>query len=189
MKKGEIMKEIYAYHVVTDRPVQLGQHIVFDENNHNGVYKRVQDKLNIVNDIYKQPSKYDEDNLEHHTAVALRELALEEVRKKKYPTYPSRMACLYVSNNLEEAEKWSELFIDWGRPTYQIVKLKIHGNCFIGDANNCFDGLLEKKENLILAEGYWENKPNEYDEEPIIEMLVDGDIEIIEIVKEINANI
>ena len=122
---------------------------------------------------------------EHHTAVALRELALEEVRQKKYPEYPSRMGCLYVSNHYEEAKKWSELFIEWGRPTYQIVKVKIDGNRFIGDANNCFDASLNKEENLALAERYWKNLPNLNGETPIVEILVDGDIEVIEIVEEI----
>ena len=41
---------MYAYHVVTDRPIN--------------------------------PSQYDVEALEHHTSVALRELALEEVRLK-----------------------------------------------------------------------------------------------------------
>lgn len=81
------------------------------------------------------------------------------------------------------------LFVEWGRPTYSIVKLKVRGNCFYGDANNCFDGRLEKKENLLLAEHYWENRPNANNETPIVEILVNGDIEVIEIVEEINANL
>lgn len=36
------------YHVVTDKPMYLGQHINFNENNHNGVYDRVMDKLDVV---------------------------------------------------------------------------------------------------------------------------------------------
>lgn len=51
-------------------------------------------------------------------------LALEKVRVYKYPNYPSRMACLYVSKTLKEAEKWFDYFISLGRPTFQIVKLK-----------------------------------------------------------------
>lgn len=27
-----------VYHVVTDRPMYVGQHIVFDEEHHSGVY-------------------------------------------------------------------------------------------------------------------------------------------------------
>lgn len=93
---------MYAYHVVTEKPMYIGQQIIFDDNHHNGVFQRVYDKINIVNDIYANPSKYNAETLEHHTSVALRELALEEVRQKKYPQYPSRMSCLYVSGHLKK---------------------------------------------------------------------------------------
>lgn len=46
------MSIFYAFHVVTEHRMHLGQHIIFDENHHNGVYKRVMDKLPVVNDIY-----------------------------------------------------------------------------------------------------------------------------------------
>ena len=74
---------MYVYHVVTDRPMYVGQEIIFDENHHSGVYQRVYEKIDIVNKIYANPSEYNADDLEHHTSVALRELALEEVRQKK----------------------------------------------------------------------------------------------------------
>lgn len=178
-----------AYHVVTDRPMYAGQKIVFDEANHSGVYQRVQDKLEIVKDIYANPDKFDADTLEHHTSVALRELALEEVRWEKYPQYPSRMGCLYVSATLQEAENWGKFFAEIGRPTYCIVKLEIDGNCFVGDAAKCFRGQLSREENLRLAQRYWENKKEAEDEPPVTEMLVDGQITVVEIVKEINANL
>lgn len=180
---------IYAYHVVTDRPMQAGQRILFDETHHSGVYQRVQEKMDIVRDVYAHPEKYQAEKLEHHTSVALRELALEEVRREKYPDYPSRMSCLYVSGTLEEAEKWAAFFAKIGRPTYHIVRLSIDGRCFIGDATKCFDGRLSHQENLRLAERYWRNEPDEQGEPPVCEMLVDGEITVLEIVKEINANI
>lgn len=173
--------EKYFYHVVTEKPMYVGQHIVFDENHHNGVWQRVNEKIDIVCDIYNNPKKYKDIELEHHTSVALRELALEQVRVEKYPNYPSRMACLYVSKTLEEAEKWFDYFVSLGRPTFQIVKLQVNGNMFYGDAENGFDGKLSEKENLILAEKYWKNE--DFNESSIIEMLVDGDIEVVEIVK------
>lgn len=89
---------MYAYHVVTDRPMHVG-------------------------------------TLEHHTSVELRKLALEEVRQKKYPHYPSGMGCLYVSKTFEEADNWGKFFAQIGRPTYHIVKLEIEGNCFVGDVS------------------------------------------------------
>lgn len=178
-----------AYHVVTDRPMHVGQQIIFDEKHHSGVYQRVYDKIDAVNEIYENPEKYDAEQLEHHTSVALRELALEEVRQKKYPHYPSRMGCLYVSKTFEEAEKWGDYFAKIGRPTYHIVKLEISGNCFVGDASRCFRGQLKKEENLRLAEVYWKSNADTNNQRTVYEMLVDGDITVLEIVKEINANI
>ena len=178
-----------AYHVVTDRPMHAGQQIVFDDTHHSGVYQRVHDKLDAVQAIYASPDAYDADSLEHHTSVALRELALEEVRQQKYPMYPSRMSCLYVSETLEEAEKWGEFFARIGRPTYHIVLLDIKGRCFTGDATKCFRGQTNKQENLRLAEQYWENCPTKSGGRPVKEILVDGQITVLEIVKEINTNI
>ncbi len=184
------MKEankIVAFHVVTDKTMVVGQTIQFDETHHSGVYQRVMDKLAIVKDIYANPCKFDTQQLDHHTLVALRELALEEVRRKRYPMYPSRMSCLYVSKTFEEAESWGKYFAELGRPTYSIVRLEVNGNCFIGDATKCFDGTTNKEENLRLAELYWENLRS--DEPTIEEMLVDGTITVVEVLKEINANI
>lgn len=178
------MKEIYAYHVVTEKPMKIGQHIIFDESHRSGVYERVMEKLSAVHDIYEHPQKYDTKSLEHHTKVALRELSLEEVRQKEYPHLPSRMSCLYVSESAKEAEQWARLFADLGREVFSIVKLKCCGRIFEGNANNCFDATLSKEENLKLAKQYWENLPNIKNEPPIKEILIDGDIEVIEIIKE-----
>lgn len=35
------MSKIYAYHVITEKTIIKGQHILFDKTYHNGVYKRV----------------------------------------------------------------------------------------------------------------------------------------------------
>ena len=181
------MEPITAYHVVTDRPMTVGQHIIFDATHHSGVYARVIALADTAADVYVHPENYPLP-LEHHLDVALRELAMEEVRREKYPQYPSRMACLYVSRELEESHRWGEFFARIGRPTYAIVELKITGRVFVGNACNCFDGTPDKAENLAKAERYWENQPNTEDGE-IWEMLADGDIEVVRIVKEINANL
>lgn len=178
-----------AFHVVTERPMHVGQEIIFDEQHHSGVYQRVQSKLDLVRQIYANPAFYQEQELEHHTAVALRELALEEVRQQKFSQYPSRMSCLYVSETLEEAEKWGTFFAKIGRPTYAIVKLNIEGNVFAGDATKCFRGQPDRLRNLQLAEIYWENNPNPSGAAAVREMLVDGKITVLEIVKEINTNL
>lgn len=128
------MSRIYAYHVVTEKPMIKGQHILLGKTYHNGVYKRVFEKLDIVKEIYSQPERFNVEKLDHHARVALRELALEKARTQICPNAPSRMGCLYVSETLQESEEWAKSFIHWGRSTYSIVKLKIDGNVFIGDA-------------------------------------------------------
>ena len=181
------MKKVY-YHVVVERPLKLGQEIIFDDNYHSGVYERVYALKDKVDEIYANPRKYRNVELDHHLKVAFRELAMEEIRKQKYPEYPSRLASLYVSNNLEEAEKWYDKFIEWGRPTFSIVKVEVDGNAYVGDAWNCFDGTINKERNLKLAENYWSLEKNNIGKEPIIEVLVNGKIKVIEIVKENRKN-
>lgn len=178
---------MFAYHVVTERPMTVGQQIAFDEHHHSGVYQRVMEREALVRDVYAHPEKYPLP-LEHHLDVALRELAMEQVRQEKFPAYPSRMASLYVSQTLEEAKRWAEFFTRIGRPTFAIVKLRVEGRCFVGDACNCFDGTPDLAANLAKAEHYWCNLPND-EGEPIHEMLVDGVITVEEIIEEINANL
>jgi len=180
---------MFVYHVVTERPMFVGQQIIFDETHHSGVRRRVYEKYDLVSNIYAHPEKYDDDTLEHHTAVALRELAMEQVRAERYPQYPSRLSCLYVSAELEEAENWAKYFAELGRPTYHIVKLKAEGRFFVGDAAKCFRGCKDKNENLRLAEEYWSRPPGEGEQNVIRELLVDGKLTVTEIVKEINANL
>ena len=179
------MQEWIAYHAVTDRPMTPGQRIVFDENHHSGVYARVMARAREAQDCYAHPRQ----ELDHHLMVALRELALEEVRQKEFLDRPSRLACLYVAETREEAEKWAGLFAEWGRPTYHVVKLRIRGRLFAADARNCFDATCHREENFRLARRYWENRPNAQNQPPIIEYLADGETEALEIVKELGKNI
>ncbi len=180
---------MFFYHVVSDKPKQVGQYFVLDEKHPNGVYDRVYAQMSTVEDIYRNPEKYRGVELPYNVGVALRELALEKVRKEKFPQYPSRMAALYVSKTYEEAERWGEYFARIGRLTYCVAKIEVSGNCYYGDAYKCFDGTISEEENLRLAEIYWLNGPNEDGHEPITEVLVNGDIKVVEILKEINANV
>lgn len=187
--KAEEADEKIFYHVISDIPKQAGQHILLDEEHPNGVHRRVYAELEMVRDIYAHPDQYDEKNLSHTVSVALRELALEKVRKEKYPQYPSRMASLYVSRSFKEAEQWADYFASLGRPVYGIAKIRVNGGCYEGDAYKCFDGSVYEEENLRRAEIYWQNGPNSDGREKIVEILAGGDIEVVEIVREMNANI
>ena len=113
----------------------------------------------------------------------MREFALEDVRESEFSNYPSRLSCLYVSKTLKEAEFWYNLFIDLGRPTFQIVKVEVDGKEFTGDAWNVFEGTTDIDNNKELAKRYWLNLDNNQGKEPILETIVDGKIKVIEIVK------
>lgn len=57
------MNEKYFYHVVTNKPMYVGQKISFTEENQSGVYKRVMEKEDIVKDIYLHPENYKQEDL------------------------------------------------------------------------------------------------------------------------------
>lgn len=183
------MEEQFFYHVISDVPKRAGEHLIMDEEHPNRVYMRVQEHKETIEDIEKNPEKYKDAELSYPLQVAIRELALEKVREEKYPQYPSRMASLYVSKSFKEAEQWGDYFAKLGRPTYGIAKIKVNGRVYEGDAYKCFDGCIDETENLKMAETYWRNEENEDGHRSIVEILADGDIEFVEIVKEINANI
>lgn len=176
------MNEKHFYHVVTNKPMYVGQKISFTEENQSGVYKRVMEKEDIVKDIYLHPENYKQEDLEHHTKVALRELAMEEIRQQKYPNYPSRIKSLYVSTDLEDSYMWANSFIKKGRVVYQIVKLKTNGNSFTGNAYNCFEGTTSKEHNLKESYAYWDNIIKN-ENEIIYETIIDGEIEVVEIIE------
>ena len=70
---------MFFYHVVSDVPKRVGQQFVLDEKHPNGVYERVHAQMNIVEDIYNNPEKYEGTQLSHDVDVALREMALSDV--------------------------------------------------------------------------------------------------------------
>ena len=74
------------YHDVTEKPMSLGDKIIFDAKHHSGVYNRVYNLKNQVEDIYANPDKYKNIKLDHHLKVALRELAMEDVEKRNIPS-------------------------------------------------------------------------------------------------------
>lgn len=172
----------YVYHTVTERPMIIGQTIIFDDENHNGVYNRVMTCMRMLDGekVEGDVAEHIKSNFDYCKAVALRELALEKVRKEEYSGYPSRMACLYTSRDLEEAEKWADYFQKAGRKLFSIVKLRIDGNIFDGDACNCFSGTEIEAENIEKARRYWSMEV--LNERPIIETLVSGKIFVEEII-------
>lgn len=173
----------YVYHVVTERPMNVGQKIIFDNYHHNGVYNRVTTFMKITKgeDVQGSLANLIKADMAKWAKVAYREIAMEKVRSEEFPYYPSRLACLYTSRNLEEARSWAKFFTKIGRKVYSIVELKVNGNIFDGDACKCFDGTQDEEENCVLARRYWMN--DIANENPVIETLVDGEIIVNKIIE------
>lgn len=115
------------------------------------------------------------------TMRSVRETIVEMVRLQKYPDYPSRLSCLYAAKTYEDILKWKRIFDSYNRNVLQIVKLKVEGSCFEGNGNllpnnGCIPFSLKMKQ----AEDYWENR----EENELPELLVNGKIEVAEIIEE-----
>src|SRR5690606_11934461 len=138
--------------------------IIFDKNHHNGVYHRIMACKRLLDghNPYDDLSRFIHSNLEYWKVRTYRELAMEKVRLAKYPNYPSRMACLYTTRTYKDAEMWAKSCKGSGREVFQIVKLRVDGHVFDGDAYNVFDGTCNEEENERKADHYWSNHLNDF---------------------------
>lgn len=193
--------EMYVYHIVTRKKMNLGQIINFDKNQNNTLYhfffereqlnSKGEDFIQILHGHYTNESlNLNKENAEvaikyiGQTIRAIREVIVEMVRLQEYPEYPSRLSCLYAAKSYEDALKWKELFDSYNRQVLQIVKLRVIGNSFEGDGN-----LLPKEDGVPFsqkieqAREYW--KGNVKNELP--ELLINGKIEVVEIIDDFLA--
>ncbi|WP_285846989.1 DUF2441 domain-containing protein [Sporosarcina luteola] len=176
--------------------MELGQIINFGDNQQNTLYRfflekeqlnsKGEDSLRILQDHHTSDglhlNKEDAEVVSRYmdqTIRAIREVITEMVRVKEYPNYPSRLSCLYAAKTYEDALKWKELFDSYNRKVLQIVKLRVKGSHFEGDA-----ALLPKEDGVTFAtkieqaKEYW--KGNSKSE--LTELLINGEIEIVEII-------
>lgn len=170
-----------VYHVVTERPMELGQRIVLDEAHPNGVCRRVRA---WERHAQGQPAGAEADalissNPDRWAKVARRELAMEKIRREQFSDLPSRLGCLYTSRTLEAAQTWADFFRKVGRKVYSIVLLEVDGPVFDADACNCFDGTGDETD-LVNALRYWQNAPTD---EPVIETLAAGTLTVVKIIQ------
>ncbi|ODG93189.1 MULTISPECIES: DUF2441 domain-containing protein [Bacillaceae] len=188
--------EMYVYHIVTRKKMNLGQIIDFDSDQKNTLYSfffemeqlnsKGEDFIRIFYKHYTEAGlKLDVENTEvvkkyiGQTTRAIREVILEMVRLQEYPEYPSRLSCLYAAKSYEDALKWKEIFDSFNRNVLQIVKLRVKGSSFEGDGN-----LLPKEDGVPFARKieqarkYWlGNVTND-----LPELLINGKIEVVEII-------
>lgn len=193
------VRDLILYQVATDRNYKVGDKIHFGEDpngqeyncfnlsfNKNGqalheigftyAKKGVLKDKNLVVEMSKALSNYD---------FLLREFALEDVRKKEFPNLPSRFRCMFLSESEDVSLHDLQGFINRGAGTnLQVVKVKCSGEAhFVKDFAIGRQGLSfnEYKE---LARKYWaENNDSKIATK---EILFVGDVEVVEILKEVN---
>lgn len=182
------------YHLVTRKPMYIGQKIIFDKRNKNRLYSFFLDN----NFKYKSNESLDQiiqrldtnlnnedlsflNNSMSHTSRAIREVVTEMIRLESFPMLPSRFECLYGADNLDDLIAWKELFESYNRVILQIVKLENTGPVFKGNAsllpdleNNSF---LEK---IDQAKEYWSSPTDSH----LSEVLIGGEITVTEIVED-----
>ena len=166
----KVNKEIF-YHSNSGKELSVGDIIVFDTNTHNRMYDEIYNneyKLNEIDAnellIDKKRNKelnFDEEefllvfNTVNNDAFVMRELALEEVRKNKYQNYPSRLNCLYVTKEKEDAFEWRNILKRNKKQCKQVLTLECTGELFIGDGDLMKRQNLSYKKYLENAEKYW----------------------------------
>lgn len=100
------------------------------------------------------------------SAMITRELMFEEVRKELNPNLPSRLKCLYVCKTKKEIKDWINIFRRTNKKDFQIVKLKLTGSIFVGDASFILRQNISLNRKKEQAKMYWngekKDKINEY---------------------------
>ena len=166
----KVNKEIF-YHAYSGEKVNVGDVLVFNSGTRNKMYDEVynneykigEEDANelLINKKRNQERSFLIDEFElllntvNNDAFVLRELALEEVRKDKYPFYPSRLSCLYITKTKEEVTNWIKILKRNKKKCKQVLTLELTGEIF------SFDGNLMKRQNVFYqkhlqnAELYW----------------------------------
>ena len=174
-----VENKIY-YHVNSYKELNIGDVLTFDNDTHNQMYETVFNSSYKLNDIDANEllinKKRDNDtslsndefnlvlNTVNNDAYVMRELALESIRKEYYPDYPSRLSCLYLTNNIEDAEMWVNILKRNKKTALQILTLKVNGEIFEGDGSLMKRLNLSYNEHLENAKKYWSNETDNKDE-------------------------
>ncbi len=113
----------------------------------------------------------------------MREIALEEVRKEKFPNFPSRFKCMYLSDNKDIVIKnLNIMHYKFPENQYQAISVKLNGEIFYAKDFGIGRYGLSFNEYKILAEKYWSQNQNS--NSPTKEILFVGDAEIVEVFKD-----
>lgn len=166
----QINKEIY-YHASSGGRVNVGDVLEFNSDTKNGMYYAVYESSYLLdekdaNEIMRNKRSDKDINFSlselnlifktiNNSAFVMRELALEEVRRNKYSSFPSRLSCLYVSKEKGDTASWSKILKRNGKECKQILTLELTGDVYSFDGGMLLRKNCSYQEHLDNAEKYW----------------------------------
>lgn len=196
------VKDLILYQVATDRNYKVGDILEFNKDIPNGQFNRVFSTDFRLNDIRPSDEMYSVANrkfkkfkskddaykiahiLEYYD-VSIKEIALEEVRREKFPNLPSRLHCMYLSISkdiaLQNVKSMANSREKNGKH-FQAVAVKLNGTIFkagkvyVNREAKSYEYYKEK------ANAYWKQKGLK--DEEVKEILFEGKAEIIQILDE-----
>lgn len=111
-----------------------------------------------------------------------REMALEEVRKQKFPDLPSRKHSIWLCDE-KGLEFWKDQISHHGEIPSDLYRLSVTGNLFKTSDSFIPNNYEGYETNLQEAEQYWNPKFDNEDQENRAEYLFQGKIKILEKVR------
>ena len=193
------VKDLVLYQVATDRNYKVGDKIHFGnepngqeynclnlsfnkegqpmhklgyDNAKKGIFKNKK----LLIDMSKALSNYD---------FIMREFAMEEVRRQQSPNLPSRFRCMFLSEDEDTCLHNLQGFINRGAgKNLQAIKVKVSGEAHFVKTFGITRAGLSFNDYMKEAVEYWNQDQNS--SSATKEILFVGDVEVIEILKEVN---
>lgn len=195
------VKNLILYQVATDRNYKVGDVLSFGKidngqcyHTYNTSYQQNGEALHKIGFKSANKGVFKDKKMLVDLSVALekydfafRELAIEEVRAEKFPDLPSRMKCMFLTDNKQECLKNLPNFAkkSYGK-VYQAVAVEVTGEIFYArDVIVARNGmsLNEYKKEAIK---YWNQNQNSTAE--VKEILFEGKAKVVEILEEMIVN-
>lgn len=199
------VKDQVFYQIATNRDFKVGDKLHFGEEingqsrifdfsyNINGrpLYKLAYENANkgifkdkkLTFELAKALSNYD---------LFMREIALENVRKEKFPNLPSRFFCMYLSEHKEEMMETFNKYRNINPKSfavrnpgdfYQAIAVKVTGEVFFAKEVGIGREGISFNDYKKRAVEYWSQ--SQTSNEKTKEILFVGDAEVIEIIDEL----
>jgi len=130
--------------------------------------------LSLANHLTDLLSK----NIEHfeQSLKMVRELIFETIRKERFPSYPSRLNCLWLCEKSDLNTWWNE-FID--KKEKLIFKVSAKGKILQADGSLINHNFIRFSDFKQTAFQYWNGDENTLPEKRLPEILFEGELEIL----------